>query len=113
MDGLLVFPERMRTNLDATRGLLYSQAVLLAMIDAGLSRDDAYVIVQRAAAAAWERDESFEDVLLREPEVSSRIPAGKLHELFDPAPYVKNLDGVFARLEKLKVDAAEPAGQEE
>jgi adenylosuccinate lyase len=116
IEGLVVFPERMRANLDATRGLLYSQAVLLALIDAGWSRDEAYAVVQRAASRVWERDESFEEVLRREPEVSSHITPERLHELFDPAPYLRNLEGVFARLEKLKVDTGEPstaAAQEE
>ena len=66
VDGLLVFPERMRTNLDATGGLVYSQAVLLALIDGGLSRDDAYGIVQRAAARVWEEGGSFAEAVMAE-----------------------------------------------
>jgi adenylosuccinate lyase len=114
VDGLQVFPDRMRANLDATRGLLYSQAVLLALIDEGMTRDEAYAVVQRAAAHVWERDEPFDDVLLQDPEVAGRLHPGELRALFDPAPYVRNLEGMFARLEKLEVDpaAATSTGQE-
>jgi adenylosuccinate lyase len=106
LDGLLVFPERMRANLDMTGGLVYSQAVLLALIDAGLSRDDAYGIVQRAAARVWEEGGSLADAVAAE--AGAAISPARMAELFDPMPYVKNLDGVFARLEKLTVDSPSP-----
>jgi adenylosuccinate lyase len=106
LDGLLVFPERMRANLDMTGGLVYSQAVLLALIDAGLSRDDAYGIVQRAAARVWEEGGSLAEAVAAEAGEAMSPP--RMAELFDPTPYVKNLDGVFARLEKLDVDLPSP-----
>jgi adenylosuccinate lyase len=106
LDGLLVFPERMRANLDMTGGLVYSQAVLLALIDAGLSRDDAYGIVQRAAARVWEEGGSLADAVAAE--AGEAISPVRMAELFDPTPYVRNLDGVFARLEKLDVDSPSP-----
>ena len=73
LEGLRVFPERMRENLDAGGGLAFSQAVLLALVDAGLSRDDAYRIVQEAAAAAWDEGASFRDALEAEPEVAAAL----------------------------------------
>ncbi|MFN2590871.1 MAG: adenylosuccinate lyase [Actinomycetota bacterium] len=105
--GLLVFPERMRENLDATRGLVYSQRVLLALIEEGLSRDEAYALVQRAAADVWEEGVSFSRALDRH--AGGKLSRAQLQELFDPAWFVRNLDGVFARLEKLDVNASEPA----
>ena len=108
VDGLLVFPDRMRANLELTGGLVYSQAVLLALIDAGLSRDDAYGIVQRAAARVWEEGGSFAEAV--KAEAGDAIDSDRLKGLFDPAPYVKNLDGVFARLEKL--DVRDPTPEE-
>jgi len=59
LDGLEVFPERMRENLDAGGGLVYSQAVLLALVERGMPRDEAYRIVQAAAAAAWDEAKDF------------------------------------------------------
>jgi adenylosuccinate lyase len=107
IEGLVVFPDRMRQNLDATHGLVYSQRVLLALIDAGLAREEAYVIVQRAAAEVWERGGDFGGAV---GELGGgRLTPAELERLFDPTWFVRNLDGVFARLEKLEVDMSEPA----
>ena len=105
MGGLWVFPERMRANLGATGGLAFSQGVLLALVDKGLSREEAYAIVQRAAAQAWDRDEDFPAELLREKKVRELLSPADFERLFDPAPFVANLGGVFDRLEKLEVSA--------
>jgi adenylosuccinate lyase len=103
LDGLRVDPERMRENLDAGGGLVYSQRVLLALVDGGLSRDDAYRVVQAAAAAAWDGGRSFREVLAADPEVRARI-GNRLDELFDPAWALRNLGAVFDRLAKLEVE---------
>jgi adenylosuccinate lyase len=103
LDGLRVFPERMRENLDAGGGLAYSQGVLLALVDAGLSRDDAYRIVQEAAAAAWDGEADFRTELTARAEVAERLSKDELEALFDPARYLRNLDVVFDRLAKLSV----------
>ncbi|MEP7032524.1 MAG: adenylosuccinate lyase [Actinomycetota bacterium] len=103
LDGLRVFPERMRENLDAGGGLAYSQGVLLALVDAGLSRDDAYRIVQEAAAAAWDGEADFRTELTARSEVAERLSTDELEALFDPARYLRNLDVVFDRLAKLSV----------
>ena len=103
LDGLRVYPERMRENLDAGGGLAYSQGVLLALVDAGLSRDDAYRIVQEAAAAAWDGEADFRTELTARPEVAERLSTDELEALFDPARYLRNLDVVFDRLAKLSV----------
>ncbi len=109
-DGLLVFPERMRSNLESTGGLFFSQRVLLELVDRGLSRDEAYGVVQRAAAEVWEHGGRFREVAWREIEPRGVISEEEFWGLFDLRPFTEHLDGVFARLEKLDVsdDAAVP-----
>jgi adenylosuccinate lyase len=103
MEGLRVFPDRMLANLDLGGGLAFSQGVLLALVGSGLSRDEAYAIVQRAAAAAWDEGGDFQDALLQEPDVRVRLSPAEFERLFDPADSVRNLDAVFDRLEKLEI----------
>jgi len=102
LEGLEVFPERMRENLDVGGGLAFSQNVLLALVNAGSARDEAYAIVQTAAAAAWDEGASFRDRLAEDARVRERI-GDRLDELFDPAAALRNLDAVFDRLEKVEV----------
>jgi adenylosuccinate lyase len=106
VDGLVVFPGRMLENLGSHGGIAFSQQVLLALVEAGLPRDDAYRIVQRAAAAAWDEGASFRDRIEADPDVRARLDGAALAELFDPARSLRNLGPVFERLEKLPVDAA-------
>ena len=106
VEGLRVYPDRMRANLEADGGLAFSQSVLLALVDAGSSRDDAYRIVQHAAAAAWDRDSDFRGALGSNPEVQHLLSAEDLNALFDPSRFLRNLGGVFAKLEKLPVEEA-------
>ena len=103
MEGLRVFPERMRQNLDFGGGLAFSQGVLLALIATGLSRDESYAIVQRAAAAAWDEGGDFQDALLQDQDVKVRLSPAQFEALFDPNESVRNLDAVFDRLEKLEI----------
>jgi adenylosuccinate lyase len=102
LEGLEVYPERMRENLQVGGGLAFSQNVLLALVDAGLARDEAYAIVQTAAAAAWDEGASFRDLLAADARVRERI-GGRLDQLFDPVAALRNLDVVFDRLEKVEV----------
>ena len=104
VDGLVVFADRMRGNLLAHGGIAFSQTVLLALVDCGLSRDDAYRIVQRAAAAAWDEGASFRERIEADPDVTARLDPRALAELFDPDRFLVNLGGVFDRLEKLSVE---------
>jgi adenylosuccinate lyase len=101
VEGMEVFPERMRRNLEAAGGLVFSQQVLLALVDRGLSRDEAYGIVQGAAAAAWDRDASFREELRGSERLRAVIGDRELDGLLEPR--LDHLDGVFARLEKLEV----------
>ena len=101
LDGLKVFPERMRANLNMGGGLVYSQSVLLALVERGMPRDDAYRIVQAAAAAAWDDAKDFKGELQAQPDVARMLSAEDVGALFDPGRYLQNLDVVFDRLAKL------------
>jgi adenylosuccinate lyase len=107
IDGLRVFPDRMRVNLDSTGGLFFSQRVLSALVDAGMGREEAYAAVQRAAADSWDRGLHFRERMWEEIESSGFMSKEEFWALFVLRPFHENLDGVFARLEKLQV--AEPA----
>ena len=103
LEGLRVHPERMRANLEAGEGLVYSQGVLLALVEGGLSRDDAYRLVQAAAAEAWDGGKDFRAELEANPDVARVLPPDRLDALFDPARSLGNPDVVFDRLAKLSV----------
>jgi adenylosuccinate lyase len=83
VDGLVVHPERMRANLDASHGLVFSQAVLLALVETGITRDAAYRIVQRDATRSWDEKRPFADVLRDDSEVTSALSTERLEEAFD------------------------------
>jgi adenylosuccinate lyase len=102
IDGLVVFPDRMRAQVDSLGGIAFSQTVLLGLVDAGLLRDEAYRIVQRAAAAAWDDGASFRAAIEAEPRATDL----DLDALFDPAQFLANLGPLFDRLEKLPVEVA-------
>jgi adenylosuccinate lyase len=106
IEGLVVYPDRMRSNAMALGGIAFSQSVMLALVDAGHMRDDAYRIVQAAAAAAWDQGASFRDAIAADPLVVDALGAAALDELFDPSKMLRNLGGVFERLEKLPVEEA-------
>jgi adenylosuccinate lyase len=95
--GLEVHPERMRRNLDAGGGLVFSQQVLLALTRAGLARDEAYRIVQRHALAALDGDGSFRARLEADPAVTARLPREALAACFDLSAALRHVDALFAR----------------
>jgi adenylosuccinate lyase len=99
--GLRVFPERMRANLQASGGLAGSSAALLALVDAGWSREDAYAAVQRAAMDAWEGKGGFRDLLLAEPGVAEVLGERALDAALDPARFVAAAGPVLERLEAM------------
>ncbi len=101
LEGLRVNTERMRENMMAGGGLVFSQGVLLALVDEGLSRDEAYALVQGAAADAWDEGGDFRAAV--RAAAGDRLGSAKLDELFDPERFLGNLDGVFDRLAKLEV----------
>jgi adenylosuccinate lyase len=99
VEGLVVYPDRMLENLDASHGLVFSQPVLLALVEAGLARDDAYRLVQRNAMRTWEERRPFLDVLREDPEVTGVLPATRLEECFDLERAVANVGRTFAVLD--------------
>jgi len=98
LEGLRVYPERMRENMERSFGLMYSQRVLLRLTETGLPRQRAYEIVQRNAMRAWSDRTSFRDLLAADPEVTARLASAALAECFDPAWYLRNVDAIYRRL---------------
>jgi adenylosuccinate lyase len=95
MEGLVVRPERMRANLEATGGLFFSQRLLLALVESGLVRDEAYRAVQRHAMRAWDEGLDFRGLVRSDPEIASRVD---LDEVFDLSVYTRHVEAVFERL---------------
>jgi adenylosuccinate lyase len=100
IEGLVVREERMRRNLEASHYLFFSQRVLLALVEAGLSRDDAYRLVQRNAMRAWDEELDFRELVRADDEIASRIA---LDSVFDLSPYTQHVDTVFSRLNSIAI----------
>ena len=98
VEGLVVRPARMRANLESSHGLFFSQRLLLALVESGLSRDTAYRLVQRHAMRAWEEELDFRELARADAEVSSRV---ELNDVFDLGAYTRHVDTVFDRLRAL------------
>jgi adenylosuccinate lyase len=99
VEGLVVRPERMRRNLEASHFLFFSQRVLSGVVESGLARDEAYRLVQRAAMRAWEEKLDFRELCRADDEIAARVD---LASIFDIGAYTRHVDTVFARLEALK-----------
>ncbi len=100
IDKLLIYPERMQANMDRMGGLIHSQRVLLALTQAGLSREDSYALVQRNAMQVWESDGQLQlvDLLKADPEVTARLSESELEGLFDLDYHFKRIDQIFERV---------------
>ena len=98
VEGLVVHPERMRRNLDASHGLVFSHRLLLALVESGATRDDAYRAVQRHAMQAWESERDFRELVASDSEIASRVD---LDAVFDLDATVRYVDTVFERLQAL------------
>jgi adenylosuccinate lyase len=98
MKGLKVYPENMRRNIELTQGLIFSQRVLLALINKGLPREEAYKIVQDNAMKAWEEKKDFLSLLEADRQITARLSKKELKSLFDYGYYLKHVDEVFERL---------------
>jgi adenylosuccinate lyase len=101
VDGLVVHADRMRRNLDASHGLVFSHRLLLALVDAGLGRDEAYRLVQDAAMTAWEEERDFRALVEQHGGITKHLDAAALDSVFDLAATVKHVDTVFERLHAL------------
>jgi adenylosuccinate lyase len=100
VDKLLVYPERMQKNLDKMGGLVHSQRVLLALTQAGVSREDSYVLVQRNAMKVWESDGqlSLLELLKADADVTKALSPQEIEEKFDLGYHLKHVDTIFARV---------------
>jgi adenylosuccinate lyase len=100
VDKLVVYPERMQKNLDRMGGLVHSQRVMLALTQAGLSREEAYALVQRSAMKVWESDGALSllNLLKADPEVAAKLSAEELEALFDLGYHLKHVDTIFDRV---------------
>ena len=98
IDELVVYPERMLANLTMSGGLIFSQKVLLALVDGGMDRQEAYRLVQRHAHAAPVAGRLFRELIAEDPEVQTRIPPSQLEAIFDPWDQLQHVDATFERL---------------
>jgi adenylosuccinate lyase len=98
VERMLVYPERMLRNLESTNGLVYSGQLLLELAGAGLSREDAYRLVQTHAMDAWTNDRNFRDLVAADPEISTRLSKDRLAEVFNYKRQLKNVDAIFERV---------------
>jgi adenylosuccinate lyase len=101
VDGMSVYPDRMLANLDASFGLVHSQSVLMALLEAGLQRETAYALVQRNAMAAWDESRHLSELLKSDPEVTEHLDVDEIDHCFDPTRYLQDAGIVFERLEEL------------
>jgi adenylosuccinate lyase len=102
ISGLRVHPGRMRENLEATHGLVFSQPVLLKLIEKGMERQAAYVVVQRNAMKVWDENKDFRDLLAQDPEVKALLQPDELRACFDLDRELRHVDAVFDRVLKAK-----------
>ncbi len=98
VDRLLVYPERMKANLEASKGLIYSQAVLLALTRKGLTRERAYAIVQRNAMKTWANAQTFKDFLLEDAEVLRHLTRREVEDLFDLDIHLRQVNNTFRKV---------------
>jgi adenylosuccinate lyase len=101
VEGLVVRPERMRANLDASHELFASQRLLLALVSSGLGRDEAYRLVQRHATHAWDEGTSFRELVAADREIAARLDADAIARVFSLDAYTRHVDTVFERLRAL------------
>jgi adenylosuccinate lyase len=97
-DKLLVYPQRMQANIDLSKGLTFSQAVLLALTRKGLTREAAYAIVQRNAMKTWQDARGFKEFLLEDAEVLQHLSKNEIEKLFDPAVHFREVNNTFKKL---------------
>jgi adenylosuccinate lyase len=103
MSGLTVYPENMERNMEMSGGLFFSEKVLLALVDKGVTRQEAYKMVQRNAMAASRGEKGFEEGLLDDTDVAALLSEDEIKRCFDVRNMLANADVVFERLERLEV----------
>ena len=98
IENLLIYPENMRKNLNLTGGLIFSQEVLLALIKKGVTREDAYAMVQRNAMLVWEKKKDFNTLLKTDDEITALLNDDEIDALFDLNKVMKNINKIYKRL---------------
>jgi len=113
IDTLFVYPERMRANLESTHGLIFSGQLLLDLVEHGVSREDAYRLVQSHAMRAWKEGLDFHELVLADREITSRMPRRQIEHAFNLQRQLKNIDKIFARVFGKKSSTKQtPAGRD-
>ena len=98
LDTMFVYPERMKINLESTGGLVFSGQLLLDLVEHGVSREDAYRMVQRHAMHAWKEGLNFRESVLKDKEITKRVPREQIERAFDLKRQLRNIDKIFARV---------------
>lgn len=96
--GLVVYPENMQRNMEILGGLVFSQRVLLKLVEKGLTREEAYRLVQKSAMKVWQKKGAFEELLKRDKKVREVLTDREIESSFDIKPYLKNVDYIFRRV---------------
>jgi adenylosuccinate lyase len=96
--NLLVYPENMQANMAKTRGLFYSQKILLELTKKGVSREDSYRLVQKNALEAWEQNRDFKDMLMQDKAITDIIPRNEIEQLCSLDIFTKHVDDIFGRV---------------
>ncbi len=100
IETMFVYPERMKLNLESTGGLVFSGQLLLDLVENGVSREDAYRLVQSHAMKAWKEGLNLRDLVLKDTEITSRVPVPQIERAFDLKRQLKNVDKIFERVFK-------------
>jgi adenylosuccinate lyase len=98
LDRMFVYPERMKANLESTGGLVFSGQLLLDLVEQGVSREDAYRMVQSHAMRAWKEGLNFRELIMRDKNITARVPAKAIQSAFDLKRQLRNIDAIFARV---------------
>jgi adenylosuccinate lyase len=98
IDTMFVYPERMKANLESTGGLVFSGQLLLDLVEHGVSREDAYRMVQSHAMRAWKEGLNFRELVAGDPNITGRVPARVIEKAFDIKRQLRNIDGIFSRI---------------
>src|SRR2546426_825139 len=98
LDTMFVYPERMKLNLESTGGLVFSGQLLLDLVEHGVSREDAYRMVQRNAMRAWKDGVNFRELVFSDPDITNRVPREQIGRAFDLKRQLRNIDEIFARV---------------
>jgi len=98
IDGLVVYPERMLENLGATKGLIFSGQLLLALTNKGLSRENAYELVQRNAMRVWDEDRDFRELVKADSDIQKNLSGEEIDRVFSLEHYLRNIDAIYRRV---------------